>query len=96
MKSRTALKLKHLHSALKPHIQRLKLERGTERDKLEQIIANVCSKMKKYSGLRDTEDLNLGDESGMIPIAINNVSYQSAYDQELTTDAVEAENGEGE
>jgi len=56
--------------------------------------------MKKYSGLRDTEDLNLGDESGMIPIAINNVSYQSAYDQdqdqELTTDAVEAENGEGE
>ena len=46
LKNRTALKLKHLHSALKPHIQRLALPRGTERDTLERIIEHVCSQIK--------------------------------------------------
>ena len=48
-KSRSALKLKHLHSALKPHIQRLKLDRGTERDTLESIIAKVCANLKRLN-----------------------------------------------
>ena len=45
IKNRDSLKLKHLHSALKPHIQRLRLKRGTERDQLERIIAEVCFKL---------------------------------------------------
>ena len=54
LKSRAALKLKHLHSSLKPHIQRLKLDRGTERDTLESIIAKVCANLKRINASNTT------------------------------------------
>ena len=61
LKQRTALKLKHLHSALKPHIQRLRLQRGTERDRLEKIIANVCSTIKTKRGVTKENSESVAD-----------------------------------
>ena len=65
LKSRVALKLKHLHSALKPHIQRLRLKRGSERERLEAIIADVCSKMHT-TVVRESQrkEITFSDASG--------------------------------
>lgn len=64
LKNRKALKLKHLHAALKPHIQRLKLERGTERDRLEHIIADVCSKMRIHSYKMEVQSTETSGHEG--------------------------------
>ena len=40
-RKKEAIKLKYLHSGLKPHIFRLKLKHGEEKDTLERIISEL-------------------------------------------------------
>ena len=46
-KSSQGIKLKHLHSAMKPHIFRLKLKRGSEKRVLEGIISDLEKQILK-------------------------------------------------
>ena len=53
----TGIKLKHLHSAMKPHIFRLKLERGTEKRVLEEIMDDLEKQIlrKEVENFNSTE-----------------------------------------
>ena len=39
--------LKHLHYALKPHVFRLRLQRGTEKSELIRIVKSIDQKLAK-------------------------------------------------
>ena len=49
------IKLKHLHQAMKPHIFRLKLQRGSEKRNLIQIVQSIETKLAKKEDFGSTE-----------------------------------------
>ena len=53
--NRAGIKLKHLQNAMKPHIFRLKLARGTEKRVLDNMMCDLEKKLKK-------DDKNIEDQ----------------------------------
>lgn len=86
LKNRHALKIKHLHAALKPHIFRLKLKHGQERDTLERIIAGLADEMQKHGPLSDQQQADEGEQDRH-NMSFSSGEYHSCRDEELITGA---------
>lgn len=81
-KNRQVIKLKHLHSTLKPHIFRLKLKHGTERDTLERIIANLGQMMAPTIS-KDAKKGVTSKEGSLPAAADRNGASEGAAGQDL-------------